>query len=73
MEGSTDWGVSVMDPKDLDSTIRYRIDGLGPGPWRCVWANRAEIVFTDPAGGIRALMSLDRLAEIGPGHLRYRA
>jgi hypothetical protein len=65
--------VSVLDPKGVDSTVRYRIDGLGPGPWRCVWANRAEIVFTDPAGGIRALIDLGRLTEIGPNHLHYLA
>ena len=61
----------VIDPKVLDSAVPYRIDGMEPGPWRCVWANRGEIVFTDAAGGIRALIDLDRLAEVGPGHLRY--
>ena len=61
----------VIDPKVLDSAVPYRIDGMEPGPWRCVWANRGEIVFTDAAGGIRALIGVGRLAEVGPGHLRY--
>jgi hypothetical protein len=62
-----------LDPNTFDNTTAYRIDGLaGPGLWRCVWANRAEIVFTDPGGRIRALIDPNRLLEVGPGHLRYQ-
>jgi hypothetical protein len=60
----------MLDPKGLDSTVRYRIDGL-PGWWRCVWADRAEAVFT--SGPVKALVSVEHLTEIGPGHLQVIA
>jgi hypothetical protein len=60
----------VLDPNGLDASVDYSIDGLGPGLWRLVWVDRSEVVFT--RSRIRALMPLDRLAEVGPARLRYR-
>jgi hypothetical protein len=62
--------VGVLDPKGLDATVRYHIDGL-PGQWRCLWADRSEAVFT--SGPIKALVAVDRLTEVGPGHLQVTA
>ena len=61
--------MGMIDSTHLDAGVDYTIDGL-PGRWRCLWADRSEVVFTQRR--IRALMPLDDLAEIGPGHLRYR-
>jgi hypothetical protein len=63
-------GVSVLDPKALDATVRYRIDGL-PGQWRCLWADGSEAVFH--RGPVKALVAVDSLVEVGPGHLHLTA
>jgi hypothetical protein len=63
-------GMDVLQSQ-LNAEQRYRVDGLGPGQWRPVWWDRSEVVFIDPAGGIKALIGLACLTEIGPAHLRY--
>jgi hypothetical protein len=35
-----------------------------------LWADRREVVIT--CSEVKALMPLERLAEVGPGHVRYR-
>jgi hypothetical protein len=57
----------MLDLERLDGQASYRIDGLGPGQWQLVWQDGGEAAVHSPA--VRALVRLDRLTEVGPGHL----